>query len=132
MSWTRNYRLVLIWRANEKLITKWNSYLFASLSLILSIFLLVVGVEIDSAVSPPNHTSQRKVYFNEFVQNSLCCNMGIIIYYLHFYGGQNTISRILEQDQRSWFLVFNNFLKSMKIHRYIHTFFPCHPLETPI
>ena len=30
--------------------------------------------------SRANHTSYRKVYFNEFVQNSLGCNMGVIIY----------------------------------------------------
>ena len=30
--------------------------------------------------SRPNHTSYRKFYTNEFVQNSLCCNVGIIIF----------------------------------------------------
>ena len=31
------------------------------------------------------HTSHRKVYFNEFGQNSLCCDMGMIIFDLHGY-----------------------------------------------
>ena len=35
----------------------------------------------------PNHTSYRKVHFIEFVQNSLHCNMGMIIFDLHGYGG---------------------------------------------
>ena len=33
--------------------------------------------------SRANHTSYRKVYFNEFVQNSLGCDMGMIIFDLH-------------------------------------------------
>ena len=37
--------------------------------------------------SRPNHTSYRKFDTNEFVQNSLCCNMGIIIFDLRGCGG---------------------------------------------
>ena len=33
--------------------------------------------------SRPNHTSYRKVYFNEFVQNYWGCDMGMIIFDLH-------------------------------------------------
>ena len=33
--------------------------------------------------SQPNHTSYRKVYFNEFVQNYWGCDMGMIIFDLH-------------------------------------------------
>ena len=53
---------------------------------ILSIFLLVVGVEIDIITAKP-YIQTWKVYFNEFVQNSLCCNIGMIIFDLHGYGG---------------------------------------------
>ena len=31
--------------------------------------------------------SYRKVYYDEFVQNSLGCDMGMIIFDLHGYGG---------------------------------------------
>ena len=37
--------------------------------------------------SCPNHTSYRKIYFNEFVANVLCDNMGIIIFDLRGCGG---------------------------------------------
>ena len=39
------------------------------------------------SASQSNHTTQRKVDFKEFVQNSLCCDMGLIIFDLHGYGG---------------------------------------------
>ena len=42
---------------------------------------------LKQTASRPNHTSHKKVDFNEFVQNSLGCNMGIIIFDLHGYGG---------------------------------------------
>ena len=52
---------------------------------------------LKQTASRPNHTSHRKVYFNEFVQNSLGCDMGIIIFDLHGYGGcleaKNVIAR---------------------------------------
>ena len=52
----------------------------------LSIFLLVC-----SWCSNRHHhgqtTSHQKVYFNEFVQNSLCCNISIVSFSLHGYGG---------------------------------------------
>ena len=37
--------------------------------------------------SHPNHTSDRKFYFNEFVANVLRDNMGIIIFDLQDCGG---------------------------------------------
>ena len=37
--------------------------------------------------SRPNNISHRKVDFNQFVQNYLCCDMGMIIFDLHGYGG---------------------------------------------
>ena len=37
--------------------------------------------------SRPNHTSYRKLYFTEFVQNSLSFNMGIIFFDLRPHGG---------------------------------------------
>ena len=40
------------------------------------------------AASRPNHTSYRKFHTNEFVQNSLCCNMGMIIFDLQGYRGR--------------------------------------------
>ena len=56
------------------------SYNLLCILAISSIFLLVVEFW-------PNHTSHRKVQFNEFVENSLCCDMGTIIFDLHGYGG---------------------------------------------
>ena len=50
---------------------------------ISSIFLLIVNLEIDSITAKP----YRKADFNEFVQNYLCCDMGMIIFDLHGYGG---------------------------------------------
>ena len=38
---------------------------------------------LKSTASRPNHTSYRKVYFNEFVQNYWGCDMGMIIFDLH-------------------------------------------------
>ena len=38
---------------------------------------------LKKTVSRPNHISYRKVYFNEFVQNSLGCDMGLIIFDCH-------------------------------------------------
>ena len=45
---------------------------------ISSIFLLVQSI-LEQTASRPNHKT-RKVDFNEFVQNSLCCDMGVIIF----------------------------------------------------
>ena len=42
---------------------------------------------LKETASRPNHISYRKVYINEFVQNSLHCNMGMIIFDLGGYGG---------------------------------------------
>ena len=55
---------------------------------ISSIFLLIVNLGIDSITVKPymSHTSHRKVDFNEFVQNPLCCDMDMIIFGLHSYG----------------------------------------------
>ena len=39
------------------------------------------------AASQLNQTSYRKFDTNEFVQNSLCCNMGMIIFDLQSHGG---------------------------------------------
>ena len=38
---------------------------------------------LELIASRPNHTSYRKVYFNEFVQNLLGWDMGMIIFDLH-------------------------------------------------
>jgi hypothetical protein len=38
---------------------------------------------LELTASRPNHISYRKVYFDEFVQNSLGCDMGMIIFDLH-------------------------------------------------
>ena len=57
----------------------------ASWTQILLIVLLVVRVEIDS-ITAKSYILQ-KVYFNEFVQNSLGGNMGMIIFDLRGYGG---------------------------------------------
>ena len=35
---------------------------------------------LKETASPPNHLSYRKVYFNEFFQNSLGCDMGMIFF----------------------------------------------------
>jgi hypothetical protein len=40
-----------------------------------------------SAASRPNHTSHRKIDFNEYIQNYLCCDMGMIIFELDGYRG---------------------------------------------
>ena len=53
-------------------------YFLGMVQPILSIFLLVVNVVIVKLVSLPNHNSYRIFYLNDFVQNSLGCNMGII------------------------------------------------------
>ena len=38
---------------------------------------------LEKTASWPKHTSYREVYFNEFVQNSLDCEMSMIIFDLH-------------------------------------------------
>ena len=38
---------------------------------------------LELTASWPSHTSYRKVYFNEFVQNYWGCDMGMIIFDLH-------------------------------------------------
>ena len=54
-----------------------------------SIFLLLVCLEINSITTKalPNHIFYRKFDFNEVVHNSLCFNMGMIIFDLRGYGG---------------------------------------------
>ena len=51
------------------------------------IYYLLGGIHQLRGQEEPNHTAHRKVDFNEFVQNSLCCDMGIIIFDLHGYEG---------------------------------------------
>ena len=53
---------------------------------ILSIVLMVVRAVLKQTSSRQNHTSYRKFDFNEFVQNSLCCNMGMVVFDLRGYG----------------------------------------------
>ena len=53
---------------------------------ILSIFSMVVCVEIDIIMAKPY--TLKKVYLKKFVQNSVCCNMGKIVFALRGYGGR--------------------------------------------
>ena len=48
---------------------------------ILSIFSMVVCVEIDIIMAKP-YTS-KKVYLKKFVQNSVCCKLSMINFDLH-------------------------------------------------
>jgi hypothetical protein len=51
----------------------------------LSIFLLVVDVGTDIITAKPYIL--EKILFHDFVQNYLHCNMGMIIFDLHAFGG---------------------------------------------
>ena len=71
----------------------------SSLVCISSIFLLVVNLGIDS-ITRPNHTSHgqtihptEKLISIKIVQNSLCCDMGMIIFDLHGYQRPKTLQR---------------------------------------
>ena len=58
---------------------------FSTATYLINIFNGSQGLK--QTASWPNHTSHRKVDFNEFVQNYLGCDMGIIIFDLHGFEG---------------------------------------------
>ena len=60
--------------------TEMSTYRIGTLGLVTLYHLINI---FSGSQSRPNHTSHREVDFNEVFQNSLCCDVGMIIFDLH-------------------------------------------------